>query len=170
VRSWIRRHDKVYYHLKFKQTMNEKIDFLFLNFYAFLERLRVPESLFLPIMLNADKYATKTCVKHKEVLDLLIMSTLVTHKYWTDVSYANASIAALVEIKLKDFNAFERKFLQVLDYKLGVEDTEIDIFIEKWTSNTKKFDSQEKEQLENIKCNVSRMKLMYERYELNRSQ
>lgn len=149
--------------------MNEKIDYLFLKFYAFLERLRVPESLFLPIMLNADKYVAKTPIKHHEVLHLLIMSTLVTHKYWTDVSYANSSIANLTEIKLKEFNAFERRFLQALDYKIGVEDGEIDTFIDKWTQSGKKAEK-DREQFESVKCNVNRMRMMYERYELNRSQ
>jgi len=149
--------------------MKVKIDFLFLKFYGFLERLRVPESLFLPIMLNADKYVSKNPIKHKDILHLLVMSTLVTHKYWTDVSYANSSIANLTEIKLKEFNAFERRFLQALDYKLGVEYGEIDEFIAKWTKKDNKVE-REKEQLESVKQNVNRMRMMYERYELNRSQ
>jgi len=172
VRSWLRKHDKVYYHLKFKQTMNVKIDFLFLKFYGFLERLRVPESLFLPIMLNADKYVAKNGVKHNEILQVLIMSTLVTHKYWTDVSYANSSIANLTEIGLKEFNALERKFLYALDYILGVGPTEIDEFIDIWTTQkdkNRKVDK-EREQLESVKLNVNRMRMTYERYELNRSQ
>lgn len=85
------------------------------------------------------------------------------------MSYANSSIANLTEIKLKEFNAFERKFLQALDYKLGVEDGEIDAFIDKWTQNGKKLEK-DREQFESVKCNVNRMRMMYERYELNRSQ
>jgi len=184
----------MYYRLKMKHSMNEKIDYLFLNFYSFLERLRVPESLLLPIIINADRYANCHCVKHKEINDLLVISTLVTHKYWTDVSYANSSIASLTQLKLKDFNAFERKFLQALQYRIGVEDCEIDEFIDKWTTNKYNIDNnnnnnnnsnsdnanninsssndkqRDKEQLEAVRSNVSRMKMMYERFELNRSQ
>ena len=92
-----------------------------------------------------------------------------THKYWTDASYANSAIANLTEINLKEFNALERKFLNALDYTLGVGFTEIDEFIEVWTHKDKKSDK-DREQLEAVKQNVNRMRMMYERYELNRSQ
>jgi hypothetical protein len=60
---------------------------------------------------------------------LVATATLIAVKYWDDECTWNADLTNIFDILLQPLNRMEMRFLQTVDYRLGITQTEYDDFL-----------------------------------------
>eukprot|EP01117_Protostelium_nocturnum_P007141 TRINITY_DN2560_c0_g1_i1.p1 TRINITY_DN2560_c0_g1~~TRINITY_DN2560_c0_g1_i1.p1 ORF type:complete len:205 (-),score=54.81 TRINITY_DN2560_c0_g1_i1:595-1209(-) len=81
----------------------------------------------LPIMLYADKFVKRSgLIEQDHVLNLLLISTVVTVKFWVDTGVDIDVTAYVSGIPKKTISLMERNFLSIIDYALYLTPQEIE--------------------------------------------
>lgn len=80
---------------------------------------------------SSKKYCCKKMQIDSEAIHKLILtSALVTQKFYSDIFYSNHFFAQKCNfIDVKELNALEEIFLDVLDWKITVEPEEYDLYL-----------------------------------------
>jgi hypothetical protein len=60
---------------------------------------------------------------------LILVSILITHKFYTDPFYKNSDIARIGGVHLQEINFLEEEFLDIIDFNLIVESKEYDQYL-----------------------------------------
>jgi len=83
----------------------------------------------LPIMLYADKFVKKSgLIEQDHVLNLLLISTVVTVKFWVDTGVDVDVTSYVSGIPKKTISLMERNFLSIIDYALYLSAQDIESF------------------------------------------
>ncbi|EGG16122.1 hypothetical protein DFA_09794 [Cavenderia fasciculata] len=130
VYEWLADHDPVYISNLMYEEITEAINEIFDIILALLDMLKSSSSLLSPIVYYANKFVSKTGIKHNQLFNLLLTSTIVTLKFWSESAPTNNKmIADIFEFPVHDVNVMERRFLCGVDYQLTCSQTEIDTFL-----------------------------------------
>jgi hypothetical protein len=90
---------------------------------------RYKKNLLLPTVIYADKFVKKDgLIDESDIFRVLLVSALVTVKFWEDTGI-DADLASYVSgFTKKEICDLERRFLNVIDYKLFLDNSDIEMF------------------------------------------
>jgi len=128
--SWIEENDFEYYSthncLEIEDTLNQLFSILLELFDAY----KFPRHMFVPMVMYANKFVTKYGIKHNQLFNLLLTSTLITMKFWDDTTpITNQRIADAFRYTLQEVRIMEMRFLKGLDYMFSLTAEDIRMFI-----------------------------------------
>jgi len=120
--SWLSTFDQAFYSSHPRHNIDSTVNHLFDIICCLIESLKcVPQELFVPIVLYADKFVRIHGIKHNQLFNLLLSSLMVSVKFWSESAVvSNRRIATLFQYSLPDLNIMERRFLMGIDYKLPI--------------------------------------------------
>jgi len=129
--SWLSTFDQAFYSAHPRHNIDSTVNHLFDIICCLIENLKcVPQELFVPIVLYADKFVRIHGIKHNQLFNLLLSSLMVSVKFWSESAVvSNRRIATLFQYSLPDLNVMERRFLMGIDYKLPITKESINEFL-----------------------------------------
>jgi len=129
--SWLRTFDQAFYSQHPRHNIDSTVNHLFDIICCLTENLKcVPQDLFVPIVLYADKFVRVHGIKHNQLFNLLLSSLMVCVKFWSESAVvSNRRIATLFQYSLPDLNVMERRFLLGIDYKLPLTKESVNEFL-----------------------------------------
>eukprot|EP01132_Coremiostelium_polycephalum_P005152 gene5152-6413_t len=126
VYGWLIQHDPAYESTAFRREVLVAIDEIFDIVLAILDMMKCSSNLLIPIIIYADKFVHRSGIKHNQLFNLLLTSTVVSLKFWSESTQVNnAIIAEIFNFSLKDMNLMERRFLTGVDYNLFLTINEV---------------------------------------------
>ncbi|EFA81236.1 hypothetical protein PPL_06075 [Heterostelium album PN500] len=132
VYQWLSDHDPNYTNNLLYDKILEAIDEIFDIILSLLEMMKAPPSLLSSVVYYANKFVSRTGIKHNQLFNLLLTSTIVTLKFWSESTPINNRILAdIFEFPVQDINLMERRFLTGIDYHLIITEEQIEIFLSK---------------------------------------
>ncbi|EGG13306.1 hypothetical protein DFA_11067 [Cavenderia fasciculata] len=130
VYGWLIQHDPAYESTAFRREVLVAIDEIFDIVLAILEMMKCSSNLLVPIIIYADKFVNRSGIKHNQLFNLLLTSTVVTLKFWSESTQVNnAIIAEIFNFSLKDMNLMERRFLIGVDYNLCLTSETVTMYL-----------------------------------------
>ncbi|EGC28276.1 hypothetical protein DICPUDRAFT_160401 [Dictyostelium purpureum] len=130
VYGWLISYDPAYESTAFRNEVLLAIDEIFDIVLAILDMMKCSSNLLIPIIMYADKFVTRSGIKHNQLFNLLLTSTVVSLKFWSESTQVNnAIIAEIFNFSLKDMNLMERRFLLGVDYNLFLNSTHVNNFL-----------------------------------------
>eukprot|EP01113_Clastostelium_recurvatum_P050982 TRINITY_DN97_c0_g1_i2.p1 TRINITY_DN97_c0_g1~~TRINITY_DN97_c0_g1_i2.p1 ORF type:complete len:197 (-),score=32.42 TRINITY_DN97_c0_g1_i2:139-729(-) len=129
--SWIIKNDATFYVRHSRADIMHTIDMLFDNFISILSQLDCdPCELFVPLIMYCDRFIRFNGIRHDQLSNLLLASTMVTAKFWGEtVRVNNKQIAQLFGYQLAELNEIELRFLMGLDYSFSLSKSEVEDFM-----------------------------------------
>ncbi|EFA82325.1 hypothetical protein PPL_04750 [Heterostelium album PN500] len=107
------------------------------NILALLEVTGAQPSLLSTVIFYTDRFLRGATIMYDQLFSVLLISTIITLKFWTENLQIKNSI--FVEIfktyKLKDINMMEICFLNAIQYDLFITQKEIKIFLKSFLDN-----------------------------------
>lgn len=76
---------------------------------------------YMALYSHKKQYIINRCNIHR----ILLLSIVITHKFWDDDSYTNKTLAKIGGIPLKELNRLEIEFLKGIDWELYKAETEL---------------------------------------------
>jgi len=122
---WLKENDRAYYGSHLIEDIHNAIGDILDIITNLIGMLKTPTSLLAVIILYADKFVRHSGIKHNQLFNLLLTSSVVTVKFWNEsVIVSNRNMAQLFEFSLADLNLMENRFLLGVEYSLclNVED------------------------------------------------
>jgi Cyclin len=103
---------------------------------SFIRYFGCPARLLVAVLVYTERYLSQLCAEKgsgavdglsslssRELFRVLLTSTLLTVKFWSDEGIIdNSDVADIVGIPVKELNARERAFLAALDYNLYLDE------------------------------------------------
>eukprot|EP01133_Synstelium_polycarpum_P015024 gene15024-17771_t len=130
VYGWLIQHDPAYESTAFRREVLIAIDEIFDIVLAILDMMKCSSNLLVPIIIYADKFVNRSGIKHNQLFNLLLTSSVVTLKFWSESTQVNnAIIAEIFNFSLKDMNLMERRFLTGVDYNLFLTSAEVNAYL-----------------------------------------
>ncbi|KAN0025936.1 hypothetical protein ACTFIU_001700 [Dictyostelium citrinum] len=130
VYGWLINYDPAYESTAFRREVLAAIDEIFDIVLAILDMMKCSSNLLIPIIIYADKFVNRSGIKHNQLFNLLLTSTVVSLKFWSESTQVNnAIIAEIFNFSLKDMNLMERRFLTGVDYNLFLNSTHTTNFL-----------------------------------------
>ncbi|GAM17180.1 hypothetical protein SAMD00019534_003550 [Acytostelium subglobosum LB1] len=130
VYGWLIQHDPAYESTAFKREVLVAIDEIFDIVMAILDMMKCSSNLLVPIIIYADKFVHRSGIKHNQLFNLLLTSTVVTLKFWSESTQVNnAIIAEIFNFSLKDINLMERRFLSGVEYNLFLTSDDVNAYV-----------------------------------------
>ncbi|GAM28328.1 hypothetical protein SAMD00019534_115040 [Acytostelium subglobosum LB1] len=132
VYQWLSEHDPAYTsNLQFDKII-EAINEIFDIILSLLEMMKSPPSLLSAVVYYANKFVSRTGIKHNQLFNLLLTSTIVTLKFWSEsIQIHNRMLADIFEFPVQDINLMERRFLCGVDYQLSITEQQLETFMSK---------------------------------------
>ncbi|KYQ91621.1 hypothetical protein DLAC_07392 [Tieghemostelium lacteum] len=128
--SWLIQHDPAYKHTAFRREVLVAIDEIFDIVLAILDMMKCSSNLLLPVIIYADRFVARSGIKHNQLFNLLLTSSVVSLKFWSESTQVNnAIIADIFNFSLKDMNLMERRFLTGVDYNLFLTNTHVSNYL-----------------------------------------
>ncbi|KAF2068935.1 hypothetical protein CYY_009748 [Polysphondylium violaceum] len=132
VYQWLSDNDPAYTNNLSLDEILEAIDEIFDIILSILEMMKSPGDLLTPIVYYANAFVNRAGIKHNQLFNLLLTSTIVTLKFWSESAPTNNKMMAdIFEFPVNDINLMERRFLCGIDYNLQLNQTQIDNFLSK---------------------------------------
>eukprot|EP01112_Ceratiomyxa_fruticulosa_P020343 TRINITY_DN68_c0_g1_i1.p1 TRINITY_DN68_c0_g1~~TRINITY_DN68_c0_g1_i1.p1 ORF type:complete len:266 (-),score=31.14 TRINITY_DN68_c0_g1_i1:202-999(-) len=122
---WLKENDRVYYGSHLIEDIHNAIGDILDIITNLIGMLKTPTSMLAVIILYADRFVKHSGIKHNQLFNLLLTSSVVTVKFWNEsVIVSNRNMAQLFEFSLADLNLMENRFLLGVEYTLclNVED------------------------------------------------
>lgn len=128
--SWIEENDCEYLDAHPFQEVEEPLNTIFNILLDLFERYKFPRHMFVPVVLYANRFVSKYGIKHNQLFNLLLTSTLVTMKFWDDTTpITNSRIAEAFRYSVSEVRIMEQRFLKGLDYSLSLTTDEVRMFV-----------------------------------------
>jgi len=128
--SWIEENDKEYLNTHPLTEIEDTLDQLFVILLDLMDIYKFPRHMFVPVILYANRFVGKYGIKHNQLFNLLLTSTLVSMKFWDDTTpITNARIADAFRYSINEVRIMEMRFLKGLDYSLSLTTDEVRMFI-----------------------------------------
>jgi len=128
--SWIEDNDPDYLATHPYSEVEETLGQLFVILLDLFEIYKFPRHMFLPSILYANRFVSKYGIKHNQLFNLLLTSSLVTMKFWDDTTaITNSRIADAFRYSTNEVRVMEMRFLKGLDYSLSLTTDEVRMFI-----------------------------------------
>eukprot|EP01113_Clastostelium_recurvatum_P033466 TRINITY_DN441_c0_g1_i3.p1 TRINITY_DN441_c0_g1~~TRINITY_DN441_c0_g1_i3.p1 ORF type:complete len:229 (-),score=44.70 TRINITY_DN441_c0_g1_i3:64-696(-) len=129
--GWIAHWDPEFYNMHTRMDVALTIDHLYDIIISLLSQLECnPKEFFIPVVYYSDMFIRKHGIKHNQLFNLLLASTMLTAKFWGEsVLVSNKKIAAVFRYRLSDLNVIERRFLAGIDFKFTLSKTDINNFL-----------------------------------------
>ncbi|KAN0049872.1 hypothetical protein ACTA71_002970 [Dictyostelium dimigraforme] len=130
VYQWLTENDPVYTHTLVLEDVLDAVYEIFDIIISILEMLKSNSSLLAPIVYYSNSFVKRAGIKHNQLFNLLLTSTIVTLKFWSEsVQIRNILLADIFEFPVKDINIMEKRFLSGIDYNLNISQDEISEFL-----------------------------------------
>ncbi|EFA82316.1 hypothetical protein PPL_04741 [Heterostelium album PN500] len=130
VYEWLLVHDPNYTKDYNYETVLEAIQTIFEFILGLLDMFEAPPSLLRTVIYYSEKYVSKVGIIHNEIFNLILMSTIVSLKFWPENIYVeNIIFADIFEIPNKDINIMERNFLTGVNYHLNIKEEDVNSFL-----------------------------------------
>jgi uncharacterized membrane protein len=128
--QWLVEHDRLYYNSHVVSDIHEAIAEILDIITNLVGMLKSSSQMLGVIMLYADRFVKRSGIKHNQLFNLLLTSTVVTVKFWNEaVVVSNKNIAQVFEFSLEDVNLMERRFLAGVEYNLCVSEADVKGFL-----------------------------------------
>ncbi|KYR02678.1 hypothetical protein DLAC_00136 [Tieghemostelium lacteum] len=130
VYQWLCDNDPTYTNGLTTEEILEAIDEIFDIILTLLEMMKSPAELLGPVVYYANSFVQRAGIKHNQLFNLLLTSTIVTLKFWSEtVPCSNKIMAEIFEFPVTDINLMERRFLSGIDYQLPLTQSQIQSFL-----------------------------------------
>ncbi|GAM17334.1 hypothetical protein SAMD00019534_005090, partial [Acytostelium subglobosum LB1] len=130
VYQWLADHDAPYVRSSQPEKLTEAINEIFDIILSILEMLRCSPSLLSTIVYYSNKFVARTGLKHNQLFNLLLTSTIVTIKFWSESApINNKMLSDIFEFPVQDINLMEQRFLSGIEYELCINEDQIDSFM-----------------------------------------
>jgi len=130
VRSWIQVNDTAFFLSHNLNDIEMTLHMLFNEILDFYDNFEFPRSMFPLAVMYADRFVAMFGIRHDQVFNLLLISSVITMKFWCDVCrVTNRTAAQFFSYPLHEINVMEIRFLRGMDYKFSVKAAELSIFI-----------------------------------------
>jgi len=128
--KWIEENDKEYLNTHPLAEIEDTLDQLFVILLDLMDIYKFPRHMFVPAILYANRFVGKYGIKHNQLFNLLLTSTLVAMKFWDDTTpITNARVADAFRYSINEVRIMEMRFLKGLDYSLSLTTDEVRMFI-----------------------------------------
>lgn len=128
--SWIEENDKDYLSTHPISEVEDTLNQLFAILLDLFEIYKFPRHMFVPVVMYANRFVKKYGIKHNQLFNLLLTSTLITMKFWDDTTpITNARIAEAFRYSISEVRIMEMRFLKGLDYSLSLTTEDVKMFI-----------------------------------------
>jgi len=128
--QWLVEHDRLYYNSHVVSDIHEAIAEILDIITNLVGMLKSSSQMLAVIMMYADRFVKRSGIKHNQLFNLLLTSTVVTVKFWNEaVVVSNKNIAQVFEFSLEDVNLMERRFLAGVEYNLCVNEADVKGFL-----------------------------------------
>lgn len=128
--QWLREHDSAYYNSHVVADIHDAIAEILDIITNLVSMLKTTSNMLAVIMLYADKFVKRSGIKHNQLFNLLLTSTVVTVKFWNEsVVVSNKNIAQVFEFSLEDVNLMERRFLAGVEFQLCLNEDDVKMFL-----------------------------------------
>jgi len=128
--QWLVEHDRLYYNSHVVADIHEAIAEILDIITNLVGMLKSSSHMLAVIMLYADRFVKRSGIKHNQLFNLLLTSTVVTVKFWNEaVVVSNKNIAQVFEFSLEDVNLMERRFLAGVEYALCLSEDDVKRFL-----------------------------------------
>jgi hypothetical protein len=128
--KWIEENDRDYLTTHPLPEVEETLNQLFVILLEMCDIYRFPRHMFIPVILYANRFVSKYGIKHNQLFNLLLTSTLVAMKFWDDTTpITNARVADAFRYSVNEVRIMEMRFLKGLDYSLSLCTDEVKMFI-----------------------------------------
>jgi len=128
--SWIEENDREYLISHSFTEVEDTLNQLFVILLDLFEMYKFPRHMFIPVLLYANRFVRKYGIKHNQLFNLLLTSSLVTMKFWDDTTpITNTRIADAFRYSINEVRVMEVRFLKGLDYSLSLTTDQVRMFI-----------------------------------------
>jgi len=128
--SWIEENDKDYLTTHPYEEVEDTLNQLFVILLDLFEIYKFPRHMFVPVVIYANRFVSKYGIKHNQLFNLLLTSTLIAMKFWDDTTpITNARIADAFRYSISEVRIMEMRFLKGLDYSLSLTSDDVKMFI-----------------------------------------
>jgi len=128
--QWLIEHDRLYYNSHIIEDIHDAIAEILDIITNLVGMLKSSSQMLAVIMLYADRFVKRSGIKHNQLFNLLLTSTVVTVKFWNEaVVVSNKNIAQVFEFSLEDVNLMERRFLAGIEYALCLDENDVKNFL-----------------------------------------
>lgn len=129
--QWLQENDRAYYGSHLVQDIHSAIGDILDIIVNLVGMLKTPTSMIAAIILYADRFVKRSGIKHNQLFNLLLTSSVVTVKFWNEsVVVSNKNMAQLFEFSLADLNLMEHRFLLGVDYVLCLSENDVKVFLQ----------------------------------------
>jgi len=130
--QWLKENDVAYYNSHVTEDILSAIGDILDIIVNLIGMLKTPSSMLAVILLYADRFVKHSGIKHNQLFNLLLTSSVVTVKFWNEsVVVSNRNMAQLFEFSLADLNLMENRFLLGVDYVLCLSEDDVKNFLSK---------------------------------------
>jgi len=128
--SWIEDNDREYLNTHPLSEVEDTLNQLFVILTDLFEIYKFPRHMFVPVVMYANRFVGKYGIKHNQLFNLLLTSSLITMKFWDDTTpITNARIAEAFRYSVSEVRIMEMRFLKGLDYSLSLSSNDIKMFM-----------------------------------------
>jgi hypothetical protein len=128
--SWIEDNDREYLNTHPFAEIEDTLNQLFIILLDLFEIYKFPRHMFFPVIIYANRFVSKYGIKHNQLFNLLLTSSLVSMKFWDDTTpITNARIAEAFRYSVSEVRIMEMRFLKGLDYSLSLTTDDVKMFI-----------------------------------------
>jgi len=128
--SWIEENDKDYLLSHPITEIEDTLDQLFVILLDLFDMYKFPRHMFIASILYANRFVSKYGIKHNQLFNLLLTSSLVSMKFWDDTTpITNTRIADAFRYSINEVRIMEMRFLKGLDYSLSLTTEDARMFI-----------------------------------------
>jgi len=128
--SWIEENDREYLLTHPSSEVEDTLNQLFGILLELFDLYRFPRHMFIPVVLYANRFVTKYGIKHNQLFNLLLTSSLVAMKFWDDTTpITNTRIADAFRYSPSEVRIMEVRFLKGLNYSFSLTTDEVRMFI-----------------------------------------
>jgi len=128
--QWLVEHDRLYYNSHVVADIHDAIAEILDIITNLVGMLKSSSHMLAVIILYADRFVKRSGIKHNQLFNLLLTSTVVTVKFWNEaVVVSNRNIAQVFEFTLEDVNLMERRFLAGIEYALCLSEDDVKSFL-----------------------------------------
>jgi hypothetical protein len=128
--SWIEDNDREYLNTHPLSEVEDTLNQLFVILLDLFEIYKFPRHMFVPVVMYANRFVSKYGIKHNQLFNLLLTSTLITMKFWDDTTpITNTRIATAFRYSVSEVRIMEMRFLKGLDYSFSLSTEDVKMFI-----------------------------------------
>jgi len=128
--SWLQDNDAEYLETHNVEEVEQTLNQLFSILLDLCDMYKFPRHMFVPIVMYAHKFVTKYGIKHNQLFNLLLTSTMVAMKFWDDTTpVTNLRIAETFRYSLGEVRIMEQRFLKGLDYSFSLTVNDVKLFV-----------------------------------------